>query len=356
MIEALGLEEYPIAALLALAGAVLGLIFGAAAQISRFCLRRALAGDPSERADAAGVWAAALLTALLGVQAAIAAGLIDLSATRFLAASLPLGALVIGGSLFGAGMVITRGCPSRLLVLASGGNLRALIVFLAFSAVAYATLRGVFAPGAVWLREALAVPSGGGALDARLGLGGAGLAVAGALALALAALVWRSGARGRDVALGAVIGLVILGGWLVTGMVLFDEFDPKPAESLAFTSGGAESLFYFMAATALEPSFGLGAMLGVAAGAHLSARLRGELRLESFSDPRQTGRYLIGGAMMGVGGVLAGGCTVGAGLTGVSTLGLAPIIALAAIIAGAVLASRLQSAPMARALGLSPAE
>ncbi|MEL6979132.1 MAG: YeeE/YedE thiosulfate transporter family protein, partial [Pseudomonadota bacterium] len=109
------------------------------------------------------------------------------------------------------------------------------------------------------------------------------------------------------------------------------------------------------ASTALEPSFGVGVVAGALVGSHLSARLRGELALESFSAPQQTSRYLLGGAMMGVGGVLAGGCTIGAGLTGVSTLGLAPALALLAIMVGA-LAARTVLEPAPASAVFTPAE
>lgn len=358
MIEAWGLEDYSIPTLLLAAGLLLGLVFGAAAQISRFCLRRAVAGDSrAERVDAGGTWSLALAVAILATQAALWFELVDLSDTRFVASGLPLAALALGGALFGVGMVLSRGCPSRLLILGSSGNLRAALVFLVFSVVAYATLRGVFAPAAVWLRDAGGVDGAGGYLAELLGMQGAAPIIAAVAALALLTIAWRSGASARDLALGGVVGLTICGGWLATGFVLLDEFDPRPADSLAFTAGGADTLFYFMVATALEPGFGLGVVLGAVLGAHLSARLRGEVKMESFSSPRQTSRYLLGGALMGVGGVLAGGCTVGAGLTGVSTLGLAPIIALLSIIAGATATKALQgSASQERAAAMTPAQ
>ena len=355
MIEAWGLEEYELSTLLLAAGALLGVAFGVAAQISRFCLRRALAGEATQRSSAGGVWSLALLVAVLGAQTAIYAGYVDVSDTRFVAGSLPVAALVFGGLIFGAGMILTRGCPSRLTVLAAGGNLRATIVLLVFAILAYATLRGAFAPFAVWLHDAGGIDGAGGSIAGNLGADWGGLAVGGVVAAALALIVLRSGAKPRDLALGAVVGLTILGGWLATGFVLQDEFDPQPVDSLAFTAGAADSLYYFMLATALKPTFGLGLILGALSGAHLSARLRGEVKLESFENPAQTSRYLAGAAMMGVGGVLAGGCTIGAGLTGVSTLGLAPIIALGSIIAGAKLAFWLQSERESRA-AFAPAE
>lgn len=337
MIDALGLEDPPIALLLLGAGAALGVLFGAAAQVSRFCLRRALVGPAAERAAAGGVWAAALAAATLGAQGLAATGALSFAETHHLAPALPLLALVLGGLAFGSGMTLSGGCASRLIVLGAAGNLRAALVILVFAAVALTTMRGALAPAAAWLREAGAIAGAGGALDGRLPLPGAGPLLAGLAALGLGALAWRSGARRRDLALGALIGLLIAGGWAATGLLLADPFDPRPAESLAFTAGAGETLFYLVAGTAIQPSFGLGVLTGALLGAHLSARLRGEIALKSFSAPEETLRYLTGGALMGFGGALAGGCTIGAGLSGVSTLGAAPLITLLAIIAGAKL-------------------
>lgn len=353
MIETLGLEEIPLPQLLLYAGLALGVLFGALAQSTRFCLRRAIASPGAEGRAAGGVWLIALAGAILAVQLALHFELLDLSDHRFRNASPALGGLALGGLLFGAGMILTRGCASRLTVLAASGNLRAALVMLVFAAVAYATLRGVLSPLNSWAGGFGVVEGGGGGLAAKIGLDPLWLGLAAAAALTVLAL--RSGARPVPLALGLAIGLVIAGGWLATGFVLVDEFDPRPAESLAFTSTASDTLFYVMASTALEPGFGLGLILGTLAGAHLSARLRGELRLESFETPQQTLRYLAGAVLMGVGGVLAGGCTIGAGLSGVSTLSIAPIVALAGIVLGGLAANSLTARHPARAV-LTPAE
>src|SRR6056297_1568717 len=122
----------------------LGLAFGALAQITRFCLRRALVGD--DRRQAAGIWLAALAVAVLGTQAAVAQGWIGFGAHRFMAAELPVVAILAGGLMFGAGMILTRGCVSRMTVLTGSGNLRALLVLVVFALTAHATLKGVLAP------------------------------------------------------------------------------------------------------------------------------------------------------------------------------------------------------------------
>jgi len=231
-------------------------------------------------------------------------------------------------------MVLTRGCASRLTVLGAQGNLRAILVMLIFAITAYASLRGVLAEWRTTWTDATAVEVGASGHLADL-LGVAPALLVGFIALALAALVWRSGARVSQIVMGAGVGAVVVGGWFATGALLYDEFDPRAAESLAFTAGASDGLFYAMASTALEPGFGVGMIGGVILGAFVAALLFRELRLESFETPGQTLRYIAGGVLMGLGGVLAGGCTIGAGLTGVSTLAIGPMIALAAIITGA---------------------
>lgn len=339
MWEDLGLEGWtPVGASVAF-GLVLGALFGLFAERSAFCLRRAVAGETAEeRRAAAGVWAVALGVALVGVQLAASMDLIALDETRFHAETLPLAALVVGGALFGAGMVLTRGCASRLTVLGATGNLRALTVILVFAVVAHATLKGALAPLRVSLSSfTVEAPASAPALLGE----SSGLALALAV-LALAVLFApRSGASLTALAFGAGIGALVPLGWVGTGFVLMDEFDPITVESIAFTSAATETLFWTVAGTAVAAGFGVGFFGGVLSGALASAAAAGRARLVSFESPSQTLRYMAGGGMMGFGGVLAGGCTVGAGLTGVSTLGLSALVALASIVAGAVLAARL---------------
>jgi len=169
-------------------GLGLGLLFGLLAQRTRFCLRRAIAGDPGDRRPAAAVWLMALAVAVLGTQLAVAQGLVGFSGHRFHAADLPWLAITAGGMLFGIGMVLARGCASRLTVLTGQGNLRALMVLLVFAVVAHATLKGVLAP----LRSTLAsvtVPLG--EVTSLAALPGAGLLWAGGIALAALAFALR---------------------------------------------------------------------------------------------------------------------------------------------------------------------
>ena len=327
MFESLGFEDLTPLGASVLLGLGLGFLYGLLAQRSAFCLRRGLAGEWRECLPALGVWVMGLATAIAGTRLAAAAGLVSFEAHRFLAPDLPVASALVGGALFGAGMVLAGGCASRLTVLVGAGNLRALLVLLVFAVTAHATMKGVLAP----LRETLGaatVPGDGAAALTRLP--GSEVWPLG-LALAAAVLSLRSRARASHLAMAAAIGLLVPLGWIGTGFVLLDDFDPVPLQSLGFTGPMAETLFWTVAATSIPAGFGTGLAAGVVAGSAVAALLAREFRWESLEGPRQTGRYLAGAVMMGVGGVLAGGCTVGAGLSGVSTASLAALLALAAM-------------------------
>lgn len=313
-------------------GLGLGLLFGVFAEVSRFCLRRAVAGPAEERSAARGVWLLALAVAIVAVQAAVSLGWISFADHRFLSGDLPWAAILLGGAMFGAGMVLTRGCVSRLTVLTGSGNLRALLVLVVFAVVAHAMLKGVLAPVRT-SAGSLTVPLGDYASLASLP-GGAAV-WAGALSSLALVIALFSGARARDLVLAAGIGVLAAAGWVGTGYVLYDEFDPIALESLSFTSPAAETLFWTVASSSIPAAFGTGLVGGVLAGAFAAAVSGGRFRWQSFESPRQTGRYLAGASLMGMGGVLAGGCTVGAGLSGVPTLSVAALLALAAIAGGA---------------------
>jgi uncharacterized membrane protein YedE/YeeE len=347
MFESLGFETLTAPQAAVWVALVLGAAFGALAQITRFCLRRAVVGE--DRKQAAGVWLAALAVAVLGTQLAVAQGLISFADHRFMASDLPVLAIVAGGLMFGIGMVLTRGCISRLTVLTGAGNLRAALVLIVFAITAHAALKGVLAP----VRTALGsvtVPLDSAALPGNPLIWTA-LIVAGALFFAL-----RSGNRLTTLALAALIGALVPLAWVGTGFVLYDDFDPIAMQSLSFTSPAADSIFYTVASSAIAANFGAGLLGGVVLGALLAALLSGGFAWQSFQTPRQTGRYMAGAVLMGLGGVLAGGCTVGAGLSGIPTLSLAAILALAAIIAGGLLAQRALRPASAPSGALHPAE
>ena len=201
MFEQLGLETLtaPQAALwFALA---LGCAFGALAQITRFCFRRMI--DGTDRRQAAGIWLMALATATLGTQAAIAQGWSDFADHRFMVTDLPVLAIALGGLAFGAGMILTRGCVSRLTVLGASGNLRAVLVLVVFAVVAHATLKGVLSG----LRTSVSAIT----IDLAPTLPGAPMLWAALIAGAAVVFAWRSGNGAGMLGLAALLGL--LGRW-----------------------------------------------------------------------------------------------------------------------------------------------
>ena len=331
MFESFGFETLtaPRAALyLALA---LGGCFGFLAQRTRFCFRRALIGE--DRRAAMGLWLMALAVAVIGTQGAVAAGVISFEGHRFLSPDLPLGAIVFGGLIFGAGMVLARGCPARLTVLAASGNLRAWMVLLVFAIAAHATLKGVLSPLSSAL-SGLTLPVGQGASLAWLP-GGAMLWSVVFAILALGAAL-RSGNRLRDLLGAGLLGALVPLGWVGTGFVLFDDFDPVALQSLSFASPWTESLFFIIASSAVPAGFGAGLIGGTILGGFMSALIGREFALMSFSTPRQMVHYSFGGVLMGVGAVMAGGCTIGAGLSGLPAFSLSALLTLVAITIGAL--------------------
>lgn len=337
MFESFGFETLTPRLASVFLGLGIGLAFGILAEATRFCLRRGIVGPQTERKPALALWAAALATAILGTQGAVALGWINFDGHRLLSSDLPYLAIIIGGLAFGAGMVLTRGCASRLTVLTGTGNLRALTVLAVFAITAHATMKGLLAP----LRTALGeftLPVGDAISLASLP-GGAPLATA---LLAATSLAMALSARLplRQLLAGVAIGALVPLAWVGTGFVLLDEFDPIAMESLSFTLPLSETLFWIIASSSVAAGFGIGLFGGSIAGAALSSLASGRFQWQSFTSAGQTGRYLAGGVLMGLGGVLAGGCTLGAGLAGIPTLSVAALLALVAIGAGAIATSR----------------
>lgn len=332
--------------LLAAGWLLIGLAAGALLQRSHFCIMGAVADlvlfGSGRRIR---VWALAIAVAVLGTQLAAATGILPLEASGHLAQGIPLGPALLGGFLFGFGMVLTGGCASRSLVRAATGSLKALVVLLVMGVAAWAAQLGALAPAHRLLRSAATWDLSGPEAPALwrplllLGLGPGAARLAGALLAAggLAALALadpRLRARPLELATGAALGLLVVAGWLLTGWLAADPFEPAAPSSLSYVAPVGQGLLLLMTGDA---GGGAGPWLvaGTAAGALLVALASGGLRLEGFASTTDLGRHLVGGALMGVGGVLALGCTVGQGLTGLSTLAAGSLFATLAIVAGA---------------------
>ena len=329
---------------LALVGVTVGTAFGFLAQRSRFCLRSAVIEFARNLTGGKlTVWLFAFSTAVLATQTFALLGWFDASESRQLAARGSLSGAAVGGALFGMGMTLARGCSSRLLVLAAQGNLRSLMSGLVFAVAAQAAWTGVLAP----VREAISAwwtVDGGLSRDllARSGIGHLGGLLFGLVWLA-AAVVW---ARRQRVATwawaGAVgVGLTIAAAWWATYAITRVSFDPHPIQSLSFTGPSADVLSRVLFTTDKPLTFDLALVPGVFLGAFIAAALSGELKLEGFQGGAGMRRYLVGAMCMGFGGMLAGGCAVGAGLSGTSVFSLTSFVTLTGMWLAAALTDRL---------------
>jgi uncharacterized membrane protein YedE/YeeE len=327
------------------AGALLiGVVFGFMAQRSRFCLRSAVIEFArNQMGGKLTVWLFAFATAVGCTQALAWFGWFDASNARQIAARGSLSGAAIGGALFGVGMILARGCSSRLLVLAAQGNLRSLVSGLVFAVTAQSALTGALSPLRLAMSQWWTI-DGGSARDliARTGIGHGG-ALLFALAWLLAAIVWARRQRvppwGWAGAIG--VGLTIAGAWWFTYAVSRVAFDPHPIQSLSFTGPSSEVLNRVLFVTDRPVSFDLGLVPGVFLGSFLAAALFGELKLEGFQGGASMRRYIIGAMCMGFGGMLAGGCAVGAGLSGAAVFTATAWVTLCAMWAAAALTDRL---------------
>lgn len=342
---------------LAWGGLALGVVFGFTVQKSNFCSMGSLS-DIHNFGDwkRFRVWMLAIAVAIAATFVLQAMGAIDVGRSMYLPAVLPLGGAIVGGLVFGFGMVFGGGCATRNLVRVGAGDLRSLVVLLVMGLFAYMTIGGILGPWRVALLDPLSVDlSASGAatqgigdlLAASTGMasGTASVAAAAAIVLALLAFCFKdAGFRSSfgSILTGIILGLCIAAGWLLTGLS-FDELASEPValQSLTFVRPAGDTLDWLMRYTAAPiPDFGVASALGVIAGAFAGAISSRRFALAGFADRADLTRNLAGAALMGVGGVLALGCTIGQGMTGVSTLALGSFVALGAIIVGGFIGLR----------------
>jgi uncharacterized membrane protein YedE/YeeE len=342
------MPELSVTTIVGIGGFVIGLAFGAVVQRTNFCTMGSISdlvlmGD-GRRFRA---WLLAIAVAIIGTQALYFGGVIDINKSIYLSANLGWLGAIIGGAMFGFGMTQTGGCASKNLVRLGGGNLKSLIVMLVLGIFAYMTLRGLLALPRLQLESTNIDLTTRGLSNQNLGeLAGAAIGVtagparavaAAALALLFLAVCFKDADFRRspaNIVAGIVIGLCAVGGWLVTGVLAIDEFNPVQLVSITFVSPAGESLQYLMTFTGSTINFGIAVIGGVIAGSFLTAMATGTFRLESFADRGDLVRHLGGAALMGAGGIMALGCTIGQGITGMSTLSLGSLIAWLSILGG----------------------
>lgn len=329
-------------------GLGIGLFFGFFAQRSRFCLRSAVVEFWNRQGTGKlAVWLFAFSAAMIATQLFITLGWLDVSQARQLSATGSLSGALLGGLLFGIGMILARGCSSRMLVLAANGNLRALLTGLIFAVTAQASLNGVLSPLRTWLSGLWTVP-GGAARDllATLHLGHFGGLLFGVLWLVAAFHFARRAGLPRRDGMGSLgVGLMIALAWLLTYQIGRQSFEIIPVQSLSFTGPSADMLMLVLSPPGQPWDFNIGLVPGVVLGSFLAGLWGRELKLEGFKDGHSMRRYIVGALCMGFGGMLAGGCAVGAGVSGAAVFALTAWLSLVGMWAGAGLANQVIDRP-----------
>lgn len=333
------IDQWGDGAVLAAAGALTGVLFGVMAQHSKFCLRAATVEVAEARfGPRLSIWLIAFTAAVFAVQAAIATGFLDVSQARPLAATGSMSGAIIGGLMFGCGMVLARGCASRLLILSATGNLRALITGLVLTLVAQASLRGALSPAREWMGSLWLVQGGEGrnmlsqiGMSAPLAAVLAGAGLVAALVLSRKRLVPSSEALA-----GAGVGVAVGLGYILTYAIAQTSFEPIAISSVTFTGPSTDTLMGLVNEAELPWGFGLGLVPGVFVGAAGMALLRGEAQIQRFGADTPMERYLVGAVLMGFGSMLAGGCAVGAGMSGGSIFAVTAWVALFCMWIGAM--------------------
>jgi uncharacterized protein len=337
----------------------LAFIFGAVGNKTHFCTMGAVSdwvnmGDTSRLR----MWLLAMAVALLGSSALHLAGLVDLSKSIYPGPNFTWLSYIVGGFLFGVGMTLGSGCGSKTLIRVGAGNLKSLVVYIFLGIAAYMTLRGLLGAFRVGVLEkaAITLPQGQD-LASLLGLSRAILATvigAGLLAFIYSSRQFRSS---FDYTLGGVVtGLVVVGGWYVSGHIGYVAEDPNTLqetfvatntgrmESFSFVAPFAFTLEYLMLWTDKSKiiTYGIASAAGVIAGSAAYALATRTFRWEGFRDAEDTANHIVGGILMGFGGITALGCTIGQAISGFSTLALGSIMTFLAIVAGSAATMKYQ--------------
>ncbi len=345
-------------------GFALALVFGFVAARGNFCTMGALS-DIVNMAHWVRMrtWLLAMAVAILGTAALAYGGAIDLSRTIYHRPVLPWLSLVVGGALFGVGMTMAGGCANRNLIRVGAGSVRALVVLVFLGISAYMTLKGLFGQWRATLLDPVAIDLSGWSVKTQ-GLGEllaaasglpartAALTAAVVLGLALLAFVFKDAryrGNGTQIVTGVVLGLLVTAGWYLTGHIGFAEnpetlemsyfaTNTRTLESFSFVAPVAYALELLMLWTdkSLKLTFGIASALGIVLGSLAWALYNKSFRWEGFANFQDLRNQLVGAMLMGFGGVTAMGCTVGQGLSGISTLALGSLIALLSICAGCV--------------------
>ena len=333
--------------LVALIGAFGGVLLGLAARLGRFCTMGSIEDYLYAQNDTRlRMWGTAIGVAVTGTFVLVQMGLLNLGQTYYYSVAWMPVASILGGLTFGYGMALAGNCGFGALARLGGGDLRAFVIVLVMGVSAYAVLSGPLSYVRVFFfpqnEPTAEIPQGFAHLISNyIGIAPATIGIVIGL-LILGLMLSSSDFRDQPkyIAWGAIVGLAIVSGWAGTQWVSTNGFEDLPVVSHSFSAPVGESILYIMTASGRSLTFAMGSVAGVWLGAFIGSLIKGHFRWEACEDPRELRRQIFGAALMGVGAVLALGCTVGQGITAFSTLACSAPITFAAIFAGAALGLR----------------
>jgi uncharacterized membrane protein YedE/YeeE len=336
-------HEFPPFLIRTLLGFALGAALGVVARYGRFCTLGAIEDAVYSRdTRRLRAWILATAIAIIGVHGFELWGGLDLTRSIYTGQRIEWGGAIGGGLLFGIGMALVGTCGFGTLLRLGGGDLKSLVTFLVMALTAMMTMRGLIGLARIRATDPLTFELAASAsqrLPNLFGLTGS-LASIGAMAFGAAVAIAACAHAGffrssRTIAAGIGIGLIVILGWWATGVAGFDVFGARRVESFSFVAPLGDTLLYLMLSSGVRPDFPVGAVFGVIVGAFVAARTAGEFRWEAPDGVGEMRRHLLGAFLMGMGGIAALGCTIGQGITGLSTLSLGSFLAIASILAGA---------------------
>lgn len=333
--------------LAALIGLISGVLLGLAARLGRFCtlgaIEDTLYAGSSVRLR---MWGVAIGVAMIGTHLLIGAGLLLMEDAIYLRLAWNPLAAIVGGLLFGYGMALSGNCGFGALARLGGGDLRAFVIVVVMGLAAYVAISGPLAQLRVLafpypVADATALPSISHRVGAWLGLDASTIGVVIGAALTLA-MFTSAELRKSPIAVfwGAMAGLAVVIGWGGTAWVFTNGFAAIPVESHTFSAPLGDTLIYLMTSSGSQLNFGVGSVAGVLVGAFIGSLFKGHFRWEACEDPRELKRQMGGAAIMGLGAVIAFGCSIGQGLSAFAILYHGAPVTFAAIFAGAALGLR----------------
>jgi uncharacterized membrane protein YedE/YeeE len=348
----------------------LGTVFGYIANRTNFCTMGAISDVVNmEHWGRMRAWLLAIAVAMIGVNLMGYFGVVDFSGTLYANKNLFWLGLIVGGLCFGVGMTLAGGCANKNLVRLGGGNIRSLVVLVFMGIAAIVTMKGVLgifrtgvlqsSPVTVHLENGQLLPTLFAGVE---GAATAQLLLAGVLALAILIFVYKDERFRKNLdnnLAGWSVGLIVVAGWYITGhlglaenpetleMAYFGTSSNRP-ESMSFVAPTAYSLEYLAYATDVSRviTFGIATVFGIALGSFVHAWFSKSFRWESFASVEDLSNHIVGAILMGFGAVCAAGCTIGQGITGVSTLSLGSLLAILSIIAGSTITMKIMLARM----------